>query len=243
MSAREKRAGAYMIRNRLNGKVYIGVTSNLQRRFGDYVREYNNYDPTNPKHYRTIIKVMHDVGWKNFEFKILEDDPKYFDPMYQSHREMELIAQYRSNDKRYGYNATAGGDVRRSRSGEPKTRIQLNLTPVKKGKKFISLFLYDTTDKSTTFIPFGAKYLGEKLNQSTMTIRWSIRNGALILDRYYIFEVNKTRRTEIYDYIKATRLNERGFAPGGNAQRAIDAFNKYEQAYFEVNEVAKLHGQ
>ena len=108
----------------------------------------------------------------------------------------------------------------------------------------MAMFLYDTFDDSVTYVPLGQAVLCNKLQQSSATLLWSIRNGALVRKRYYVFFVNRDRRIDVYEFVKATRRDERGYVNGGNSQKAIDAFLKYEKAYIEVNRIAaKFHNQ
>lgn len=242
MSTADKRAGIYMIRNIKNGKVYIGATNNIQKRFTRYIQNYTHYSPSKWDCARMIEKTIHDEGWENFEFIILDEGPEYHDPIYRSRREMEYATKYRAIDPQFGYNSTIGGDVSYSRS-EPKTETKLRLSPKEKCKH-MAMFLYDTFDDSVTYVPLGQAVLCNKLQQSSATLLWSIRNGALVRKRYYVFFVNRDRRIDVYEFVKATRRDERGYVNGGNSQKAIDAFLKYEKAYIEVNRIAaKFHNQ
>ena len=89
----------YMHKNKINNKVYIGITKRKpNQRWGNgsgYKR--NSY------FYNAIKKY----GWDNFEHYILfENLPP--DDAYK--KEQELIALYKSNHKEYGYNRSIGGE-------------------------------------------------------------------------------------------------------------------------------------
>ena len=94
----------YKHTNKTNGKVYIGITStSVESRWrngeGYYSQEY-------------FYKAIKKYGWKGFTHEIL------FDNLTEEEaraKEIELIAQYKSNYRRYsnpnyGYNATDGGE-------------------------------------------------------------------------------------------------------------------------------------
>ena len=102
-----KIAGVYMIRNKINGKVYIGQSVDVRFRWKRYLWAVNStasYSETK----RSITKALREYGPENFEFKILDADPKCQDAYYRYEREAELIAKYKSYDPDYGYNSTTG---------------------------------------------------------------------------------------------------------------------------------------
>lgn len=99
-----------------NNKRYIGITSlDVEKRW----RKGNGY--FNHKHFFNAIKKY---GWENIIHKIIfsclsEKEAK--------EKEIELIAQYKTYDKNYGYNHTLGGDGRKGDfvSDEQKHKISI----------------------------------------------------------------------------------------------------------------------
>lgn len=89
----------YCHTNRINGKRYIGVTSqqNLNRRF----RGGKGYERCH-----TFYKAITKYGWGAFDTHIICDGLSK-DEAY--HREHQLVTFLRTKDCRYGYNATDGG--------------------------------------------------------------------------------------------------------------------------------------
>lgn len=80
-----------------SGKVYIGITSLSIRR-----RKSSGY--ANNAHFLRAIKKY---GWDNITTEIL------FDGLSREEAcrlEMSLIEQHRSNDERFGYNLSSGGE-------------------------------------------------------------------------------------------------------------------------------------
>ena len=83
-----------------NGKKYVGITTKTkpEYRWGKNGEGYLYND-----HFRSAI-LKH--GWDNFEHEVFEVDSK--EEMYR--KEVELISFYHSNDPRYGYNHSVGGE-------------------------------------------------------------------------------------------------------------------------------------
>lgn len=98
-----------------SGKVYIGITQQDPKKRWQHGYGYVK----NIVFYRAINKY----GWDSIEHEVL------FDGLTEEEAkkaEVELIAKYNSNDTRYGYNITAGGDFATSRphSEEEKERAR-----------------------------------------------------------------------------------------------------------------------
>lgn len=82
-----------------NGKVYIGITSQIPaRRWRNGNGYYQN------EHFTRAIKKY---GWENFSHEVLYSGLNKSEACYI---EKELIKQYKSNDDRYGYNNSTGGE-------------------------------------------------------------------------------------------------------------------------------------
>ena len=90
----------YKHTNKLNNKVYIGITSrNPISRWG---KSGSNYT-TSPHFYSAICKY----GWDNFNHIILYTGLTKEEACA---KEIELIAKYQSTNPMFGYNMTSGGD-------------------------------------------------------------------------------------------------------------------------------------
>lgn len=91
----------YLHRNKINNKVYIGITMRSpEERWG---KDGGNYK-TSPHFYASIQKY----GWDNFEHIILHTGLTKEEACL---KEQSLIKEYNSMDKEYGYNSTSGGEV------------------------------------------------------------------------------------------------------------------------------------
>lgn len=81
-----------------NGKRYVGITSNSpERRWG------------NGSGYSTQLfgKAVKKYGWENIQHSVFASDLSESDA---KSLEMDLIRMFQTDDRRYGYNITAGGD-------------------------------------------------------------------------------------------------------------------------------------
>ena len=95
--------GIYKITNKINGKSYIGQSIDIDRRIKEHIRGLNKGYGHNPYFQYAWDKY----GENNFEISILEeiDNVNYLDE-----KEIYYISKYKSNDRNYGYNITAGGN-------------------------------------------------------------------------------------------------------------------------------------
>lgn len=92
----ERKYCVYMHKNKINGKVYIGVTClNIIARWGKSGNQYKRQ-----KHFYNDIEKY---GWENFEHIILEKDLKQ---QQAKTREIYYINIYKNNC----YNKTKGGE-------------------------------------------------------------------------------------------------------------------------------------
>lgn len=92
--------GIYKIKNLINGKVYIGQSTNIEGRKKDHKRRIwnSNSSQYNSYLYRSIRKY----GLDNFEFSVLEEClSKDLD-----NKESCWIKFYNSNNPEQGYNST-----------------------------------------------------------------------------------------------------------------------------------------
>lgn len=98
-----------------NGKKYIGITCQ------DPSRRWRN--GSGYKKNRHFFAAINKFGWKNIRHEVL------FEGLTEAEakeREIEMIAFFRSNDPKYGYNITAGGDGNyQNLTGEERARRDL----------------------------------------------------------------------------------------------------------------------
>lgn len=80
-----------------NGKCYIGITGRSAEQRWNFGHGYDE---------QLFGRAIKKYGWKNIEHEILFENLT-LDEAYQ--KEIELIKEYKSFDKRYGYNCDFGG--------------------------------------------------------------------------------------------------------------------------------------
>lgn len=97
-----KVAGIYWIKNTVNGKVYIGSSSAVLRRWAAHRSELKGGN----HHSVALQRAWDKYGPDAFAFEVLE---QIADRTARLARETELIAQYNSADGRNGYNCLAVG--------------------------------------------------------------------------------------------------------------------------------------
>jgi len=118
----------YIHINKINNKVYIGMTGQVP-----YKRWEGGHGYKNCYFYNAIIKY----GWENFEHKILIDN---LTKEEAEEKEKYFIKKYKSNDKVHGYNICEGGKVNSGFHLSKETKEKLSLShkgksPSNKGKK------------------------------------------------------------------------------------------------------------
>lgn len=92
-----KDSGLYMIVNEANGKVYIGSSINVYRRYKEHKKQLNDNKHTNSHLQHSFNKY----GKEKFKFKIIKRFVPH-DDLYKE--ETKEILKYKSNDSEFGYN-------------------------------------------------------------------------------------------------------------------------------------------
>lgn len=91
----------YQHKNKLNGKMYFGITGRKpEERWGKNGRNYKS----TPHFFSAINKY----GWDNFEHNILYENLTKEEALS---KEKELIKKYNTQDKNLGYNILDGGQL------------------------------------------------------------------------------------------------------------------------------------
>ena len=118
----DKNFYVYVHTNKINGKKYVGVTSQEPEKRWN---EGRGYTKRQPHMYNAIQKW----GWENFEHEILFSNLSIEEA---SHIEQSLIEEWHLQDRKYGYNAQSGGLTHATLSDEIKEKI----SNAHKGKRF-----------------------------------------------------------------------------------------------------------
>lgn len=90
--------GIYKIKNKVNGKLYIGRTKNFQRRFKQYEYDFRYRRLNHINEY--LMNSMEKYGFDCFEFTPIE----YCEYENQPERELFWIEHFKSNIRDFGYN-------------------------------------------------------------------------------------------------------------------------------------------
>lgn len=98
----EKICGIYKIKNIINGKIYIGLSSNIKQRW----RNHKNMLIRNDHFNIFLQRSWNKYGEENFVFEIVEECIKE----ELSKKEIFYIKLYKTNNDMYGYNLSSGGD-------------------------------------------------------------------------------------------------------------------------------------
>ena len=96
--------GIYKIQNKINGKIYIGQSINIEQRWRAHKIAGNNINHEN-NHY-PLYKEMYEYGIENFNFSIIEECLQE----ELDNRERYYIKEYNSMIPN-GYNQTSGGQT------------------------------------------------------------------------------------------------------------------------------------
>lgn len=143
----------YKHTNKKNGKVYIGITGRKPEE-----RWENGHGYYGQPFYNAILKY----GWNNFEHDILFTD---LTEEEAKEKEIELIAEYKSSNSKYGYNASVGGESANGmvHTEETKERISRSL----KGRKSPSKGILWSEERKESITGENSHWYGRKHTEET----------------------------------------------------------------------------
>ena len=133
----------YQIKNKINGKSYIGQTNNYHRRF----LEHKNFGYDNEEETKILYSAFKKYGIDNFDFIILEKTINY------NEREKFWIKEfhtYINDDNCNGYNMTEGGEEPPVLKGEKSffcTHSKQEVDEIKNHLKNSSISIKDLAEK------------------------------------------------------------------------------------------------
>lgn len=104
---KKKISGIYKITNLINGKIYIGQSVDIEKRFSDhkYASNWKNAQDYNSP----IHCAFRKYGIENFSLEIIEEIPPINDEL--NSKEIFYISFYDSTNSSIGYNILPGGKV------------------------------------------------------------------------------------------------------------------------------------
>ena len=92
--------GIYKIQNLVNGKVYIGQSNNIKRRWTAH--RNSPFNPNQPNYDSPLYRAIRKYGLDSFSFEVIEE----CSIAELNNRENYWIKFYQSNNKQTGYNLT-----------------------------------------------------------------------------------------------------------------------------------------
>lgn len=98
----------YKYTNKINGKIYIGQTNNIQKRKNGHRSAANNQKAH--EYNDAFHAALRKYGEENFNFEIVEEINEAFGRDYLNERERFFIKLFNSHISQNGYNITWGGD-------------------------------------------------------------------------------------------------------------------------------------
>jgi len=118
----------YMIKNKLDGKVYIGQT---RQTLNARMRSHRYHVKKGTHHH--LYNAIRKYGWENFEYEHLIDC-ETIDEL--NNIEIEKIQKFKSNNREFGYNIDPGGNgcglERASKISATKKKLFYNNPEIKK---------------------------------------------------------------------------------------------------------------
>lgn len=106
----------YKHTNKINGKVYIGITS--------YKYATTRWAKGNGYSQQSLFyNAIKKYGWNNFDHEILFDE---LSKEEACEKEIELISFYKSNQREYGYNLASGGGINSGYKLSDETKSKLS---------------------------------------------------------------------------------------------------------------------
>jgi group I intron endonuclease len=111
----------YKITNLVNGKIYIGKTANIRKRWNGHKTAANTQ---NPNDYSILHRAIRKYGANNFSIEQLSEHTIEKEALAQ---EQVFIAQFQAKDRNIGYNLTDGGDGISGYKLTPEQRKKLSI--------------------------------------------------------------------------------------------------------------------
>jgi group I intron endonuclease len=165
------KSGIYIITNTLNNKVYIGQSTNINKRITEHTRKL-----ASGNHENSCLQNAYNKYGKN---TITINPLIYCSINDLDFYEIRLISLYKSTNRDYGYNFESGGSLNKVLSEETKKKISSSLT----GKPSMS---------ATKFKPGTVAWnKGLKTNKKSWNALPSDKVKSVI-DNWNIFKITQT---------------------------------------------------
>lgn len=150
--------GIYKITNLINGKVYIGQSRDISKRWNAHRSRAFNFNANDYE--KVLYRAIRKYGLENFIFEIIETCPI----QNLNERENYWIKYYNSNDTKFGYNLSLNGSEDKSIKLDLKQveQIQELLQNTKLSQEDIAK-QFNISQRMVSGINIGENWLNEKL--------------------------------------------------------------------------------
>ena len=202
MSKQNKICCIYMLKNKVNGKIYIGQTVDYFRRMNEYKNRKSSKEKSSNY---TIMQAIEKYGFDNFECSILIKCKK--DELTEY--EMHFISKYKSYMKKYGYNSfhlknRRGNKQTLNKSTKSKmSKSHAGLTESSETKRKKSNKVYAIKDNEFIISDSG-KLLGDYFGKSKDYIKNCLRQPSSI-NGYSLYYSDPVKRAEIKNKMLSKR--------------------------------------
>ena len=230
-------AGVYLIRNKRNGKIYIGQSKDILKRFRQYewgATSDRNYSET--KH--PVTKAIREEGIENFDFTILASGSRFNKVEKRLELEAEYIQLYHSDDPKRGYNETCGSestfDSFYSRPQQFRERIR-RADPV---------FLYDIESGEALLYLSGAKGIADEFGTSKDIVSHTVVQCLAFKYKYYVIPARKDKRDEVLKK-RLKQLEDSANTPNVAkcvASRTTNNAKRIKKAFAYIDKIAPKYG-
>lgn len=225
-------AGVYLIRNKRNHKIYVGQSKDVLKRFRQYEwGSTSDRDYSETKH--PVTKAIREEGIENFEFAIVERN----DDLHERVRlEAEYIKKYKSDDPKYGYNETCGGEPGHSWSREQQFRERI--------RRADPVFLYNIETEEALLYLSGAKGVADEFGTSKDIVSHVVNRGLAFQYKYYVIPARKDKRDEVLKK-RLKQLEDSAKAPDVSKRvvsRTTNNTKRIKKAFAYIDKIAPKYG-
>lgn len=177
-----------------NNKVYIGITSKNPKDRWDYGHGY--------LHQNVMNNAIKKYGWNNIEHKILFTNLTMEEA---EEKEIELIRQYNSTDRSFGYNISTGGIKQKDRSFSchPVLQYDLNGNFIKKYDSIIQASI----DTNTSYN--GIRYCLNKKQNKAGNFMWKEYDKNNFEEKIVPYRINGGRGTKT-KFVPVAQIDDNG---------------------------------
>lgn len=168
--------GIYKITNLKNGKMYIGQSRQIEKRFQQHKNQSKFLEEE--KWYNPLYLDMHSIGIDNFSFEVVEECT-----IEELNEKEEYWIKY-YNSQENGYNITSGGDCTGKLSSNEVNEI-IKLLKDKKLSIIEIANIYNVSESTIYLINNGCEFFNKEMTYPIRNrkdnIRISIKNGNTVI--------------------------------------------------------------